>query len=87
MKKSELYGMNGLILNFGDTWNSSKTIGNGYNRAHTSICSIYVAKFSAYPREFVPFQLSCMVKNGGEAVVHLMRRLHEIYGDTHVIFY
>lgn len=36
--------------------------------------------------EFAPFQLNFMVKNEFEAVVHLIRRLHEIYGNTHVFF-
>ena len=35
--------------------------------------------------EFAPFQLGCMAKNGCEAVVHLIRRLHDTTGDTHVI--
>ena len=35
--------------------------------------------------EFAPFQLGSMVKNGCEAVVHRIRRMHDMVGDTHVI--
>ena len=35
--------------------------------------------------EFAPFQLSYAVKNGCEAVVHFLRRMHELRGNTHVI--
>ena len=35
--------------------------------------------------EFAPFQLGSMVRNGCEAVVHLIRKMHDTFGDTHVI--
>ena len=35
-------------------------------------------------KKFAPFQLSSSVKNGPESVVHLIRHLHKIYGDSHV---
>ena len=34
--------------------------------------------------EFAQFQLSCMVKNGCEVVVHLLRQMHELMGSSHV---
>jgi hypothetical protein len=34
--------------------------------------------------EMAPFQLGSMVKNGCEAVVHLIRKMHDMFGDTHV---
>ena len=36
-------------------------------------------------KELSPFQLSYAVKNGCEAVVHLLRQMHELNGATHVI--
>ena len=36
-------------------------------------------------KELAPFQLSYAVKNGCEAVVHLLRQMHELNGATHVI--
>ena len=35
--------------------------------------------------ELAPFQLGSMVRNGCEAVVHLIRKMHDTFGDTHVI--
>ena len=35
--------------------------------------------------EFAPFQLGSMARNGCEAVVHLIRKMHDTFGDTHVI--
>lgn len=35
---------------------------------------------------FAPFQLSLLISNGSETVVHLIRRLHDFYGKTHVLF-
>ena len=36
-------------------------------------------------KELAPFQFSYAVKNGCEAVVHLLRQMHELNGATHVI--
>ena len=35
-------------------------------------------------KKFTPFQLSSLIRNGQESVVHLIRRLHQTHGDTHV---
>ena len=35
--------------------------------------------------EFTPFQLSYSVRNGCEAVIHLLRQMHELHGATHII--
>ena len=35
---------------------------------------------------FAPFQLSSLISNGSETVVHLIRKLHDLYGKTHVLF-
>ena len=35
--------------------------------------------------DFAPFQLSCMVKNGCETVVHFLRQMHELIGAFHVL--
>lgn len=36
--------------------------------------------------KFAPFQLSSLVRNGADLVIHLIRYLHNLYGDSRVFF-
>jgi hypothetical protein len=62
-----------------------RPIGMGYS-GRKLVSSVSLAAASKeIMTNFAPFQLSSLVKNGSETVIHLIRKLHERYGKTHVL--
>jgi len=63
-----------------------RPIGMGYSGQKLVSGVSLLAAAKVIKKKFAPFQLSSLVKNGPESVVHLIRHLHKIYGDSHVFF-
>ena len=61
-----------------------RPIGMGYSGRKLVSGVSLLAAAKVIKKKFAPFQLSSLVKNGPESVVHLIRHLHELYGDSHV---
>ena len=61
-----------------------RPIGMGYSgrKLVSGVSLLNAAK--AIRKKFAPFQLSSLIRNGPESVVHLIRHLHEVYGDSHI---
>ena len=62
-----------------------RPLGMGSTGRKLVSASLLATNAKEIQNEFAPFQLSYAVKNGCEAVVHFLRRMHELRGDTHVI--
>lgn len=62
-----------------------RSLGMGSTGRKLVTAATMVKSAKEIQNEFAPFQLGCMVKNGCEAVVHLIRQLHDMAGDTHII--
>ena len=63
-----------------------RPIGIGYSGKKLVSGVLLVSAAQEIRKKFAPFQLSSLVRNGSESVVHLIRKLHELYGDSHVFF-
>lgn len=61
-----------------------RPIGMGYSgrKLVSGVSSVAAAK--DIREKIAPFQLSSLIRNGSDSVVHLVRQLHELYGDSHV---
>ena len=63
-----------------------RPIGMGYSeRKLVSGVSLTASAKESFT-SLAPFQLSSLISNGTESVVHLVRKLHELHGNTHVLF-
>ena len=63
-----------------------RPIGMGYSGRKLVSWVSLAAAAKDIRQKFAPFQLSSLVKNDAESVVHLIRHLHLLYGDSHVFF-
>ena len=65
--------------------NKMRPLGMGSTGRKLVSATSLAASSKEITKELAPFQLSYAVKNGCEAVVHLLRQMHELNGATHVI--
>ena len=65
--------------------NKMRPLGMGSTGRKLVSATSLAASSKDITKELAPFQLSYAVKNGCEAVVHLLRQMHELNGATHVI--
>ena len=63
-----------------------RPIGMGYSGRKLVSGVSLMAAAKEIRQKFASFQLSSLVRNGSESVVHLIRHLHKIHGDFHVFF-
>ena len=63
-----------------------RPIGMGYSGRKLVSGVSLTASAKEIITSLAPFQLSSLVSNGSETVVHLIRKLHELYGNSHVFF-
>ena len=66
-------------------WEQNAPTGHGIPGRKLVSATSLAASSKDITKELAPFQLSYAVKNGCEAVVHLIRQMHELNGATHVI--